>query len=191
MKSPGKKGGAKAKSPNKKKRPGTKGGGSSPNLDDRRTFNQYEKVRCWMKADEVPGRDPNRWRADAAGNKVCKRYAGKFGLFGFEYDRIDPYAEGLKGFLTGGETDIANGQILQPEVNRAKSDTKEFSLEQMKDASRALDYTYHELGIAEIAAYEGVFRPGRVCRVLTAGEVGETYVPKDDLPCCGNSISQS
>ncbi|GJP85250.1 hypothetical protein CLOP_g15371 [Closterium sp. NIES-67] len=38
-----------------------------------RAFPHAVKVACWEKAEKVPGRDPDRWRRDAAGNVVFRQ----------------------------------------------------------------------------------------------------------------------
>ncbi|GFQ08310.1 hypothetical protein PHJA_002975000 [Phtheirospermum japonicum] len=49
---------------------------------------------CWSNAETVPGRHPERWRKDAAGNIVCKRFCNCQGCLCFEYDHIVPYSKG-------------------------------------------------------------------------------------------------
>lgn len=59
-----------------------------------RFFDKKAKQMCWAKADTVPGRHPDRWRKDAAGNVVCKRFCNCSGCLCFEYDHIIPFSKG-------------------------------------------------------------------------------------------------
>jgi 5-methylcytosine-specific restriction endonuclease McrA len=76
----------------------------------------------------VQGRDPDRWRYDAANNLVIKSLRGCAGPFCHEYDHILPYSK-------GGHTTIRNCQVLQTHVNRYKSNKIELSIEEMKKHS--------------------------------------------------------
>nr|GFB09725.1 HNH endonuclease domain-containing protein [Tanacetum cinerariifolium] len=58
-----------------------------------RFFDSMMKKLCWSKADTVPGRHPDRWRKDTAGNTVCKRFRNCQGCLCFEYDHILPYSK--------------------------------------------------------------------------------------------------
>lgn len=60
-----------------------------------RYFDQKAKNECWSKAEIVFGRHPERWRKDAAGNIVCKRFCNCSGCLCFEYDHIVPFSKGL------------------------------------------------------------------------------------------------
>lgn len=60
-----------------------------------RFFDGKAKNKCWSNADVVPGRHPERWRKDAAGNVVCKRFGNCGGCLCFEYDHIVPYSKGF------------------------------------------------------------------------------------------------
>ncbi|KAF5178977.1 Hnh endonuclease, partial [Thalictrum thalictroides] len=80
-----------------------------------RFFDQKAKGLCWAKAEIISGRHPERWRKDAAGNVVCKRFCNCQGCLCFEYDHIVPFSK-------GGESTADNCQILQTRVNRYKSD---------------------------------------------------------------------
>lgn len=67
----------------------------SSNGDERpRFFDKKAKNMCWAKAEIVPGRHPERWRKDAAGNIVCKRFCNCNGCLCFEYDHIVPFSKG-------------------------------------------------------------------------------------------------
>lgn len=59
-----------------------------------RFFDTKAKTMCWATADTVPGRHPDRWRKDAAGNVVCKRFCNCQGCLCFEYDHIVPFSKG-------------------------------------------------------------------------------------------------
>ncbi|CAN1312423.1 hypothetical protein LINPERPRIM_LOCUS28627 [Linum perenne] len=76
-----------------------RGGGSSTTNHHPRFFDQKIKNLCWAKADPVPGRHPERWRKDAAGNIVCRRFCNCQGCLCFEYDHIVPFSKGLSHSL--------------------------------------------------------------------------------------------
>uniref|UniRef100_A0A2P2JIM3 Uncharacterized protein n=1 Tax=Rhizophora mucronata TaxID=61149 RepID=A0A2P2JIM3_RHIMU len=62
-----------------------------------RFFDQKAKNKCWANAETVPGRHPERWRKDGAGNIVCKRFFNCYGCLCFEYDHIVPFSKGSVG----------------------------------------------------------------------------------------------
>lgn len=64
-----------------------------------RFFDHKAKSQCWAKAEVVPGRHPDRWRKDAAGNIVCKRFCNCQGCLCFEYDHIVPFSKGSSPLL--------------------------------------------------------------------------------------------
>ncbi|KAK2966261.1 hypothetical protein RJ640_003318 [Escallonia rubra] len=67
---------------------------SDSNKDERpRLFDLKAKATCWANAEIVPNRHPERWRKDAAGNVVCKRFCNCQGCLCFEYDHIIPYSK--------------------------------------------------------------------------------------------------
>lgn len=68
--------------------------GKSDGEERPRFFDGKAKNKCWANADIVPGRHPERWRKDAAGNVVCKRFGNCSGCLCFEYDHIVPYSKG-------------------------------------------------------------------------------------------------
>lgn len=75
------------------------GSNSSSTGEDRpRFFDPKAKSKCWANADIVPGRHPERWRKDAAGNIVCKRFCNCQGCLCFEYDHIVPFSKGPNFF---------------------------------------------------------------------------------------------
>jgi hypothetical protein len=59
-----------------------------------RSFDVKTRAKCWQKADVVPGRHPERWRKDPAGNVVCKRFWNCHGCLCYEYDHIVPFSKG-------------------------------------------------------------------------------------------------
>ena len=63
-----------------------------------RFFSSKAKNLCWAKAEVVPGRHPDRWRKDAVGNIVCKRFWNCQGCLCFEYDHIIPFSKGMPSF---------------------------------------------------------------------------------------------
>ncbi|KAL8118177.1 hypothetical protein AgCh_015901 [Apium graveolens] len=72
-------------------RRGNPAGGSKE--DRPRFFGTTAKSKCWANAQVVLGRHPERWRKDAAGNIVCKRFCNCQGCLCFEYDHIIPYSK--------------------------------------------------------------------------------------------------
>ncbi|BBN16687.1 hypothetical protein MPTK1_7g08480 [Marchantia polymorpha subsp. ruderalis] len=69
-----------------------KGGRNARKL---RIFDEKMRNLCWQKADVVPGRHPERWRKDGAGNVVCRSLTRCTGCLCYEYDHIQPYSKGL------------------------------------------------------------------------------------------------
>ncbi|KAK3440266.1 hypothetical protein EUGRSUZ_B00552 [Eucalyptus grandis] len=109
--------------------------GAAHNGDERpRFFDSKAKSRCWAAAAVVPGRHPERWRRDAAGNVVCKRFCNCQGCLCFEYDHIVPFSK-------GGESTAENCQILQTRVNRFKSDKEAVDAAQLKGYSCDVQFT--------------------------------------------------
>ncbi|KAK1435838.1 hypothetical protein QVD17_01608 [Tagetes erecta] len=142
-----------------------------------RFFDAMVKKLCWSKAELVPGRHPERWRKDAAGNIVCKRFCNCQGCLCFEYDHIVPFSK-------GGESVIENCQILQTRVNRFKSDKDHLDKKQLKGYSCDINFTDKELDIIEMAVYGDVIRPGNQCRCRSVAELLGTYKPKDHTAPC-------
>lgn len=70
----------------------TKGGEASGRhtAKKNRLFDDKLRNQCWQKADVVPGRHPERWRKDVAGNIVCRRLTRCDGCLCYEYDHIRP-----------------------------------------------------------------------------------------------------
>ncbi|KAI6683169.1 hypothetical protein NL676_029082 [Syzygium grande] len=154
------------------------GGGNRKSGDERpRFFDSKAKSRCWAAAAVVPGRHPERWRQDAAGNVVCKRFCNCQGCLCFEYDHIVPFSK-------GGESTADNCQILQTRVNRFKSDKELVDATQLRGYSCDVQFTDKELDIIEMAVYGDVIRPGNQCRCRTVAEMLGTYKPKDPKAAC-------
>ncbi|KAL7098880.1 hypothetical protein ACP275_09G046300 [Erythranthe tilingii] len=157
-------------------------GSSSPRgarkEDERpRFFDKKAKSTCWSNAETVPGRHPERWRKDAAGNIVCKRFCNCQGCLCFEYDHIVPFSK-------GGESVAENCQILQTRVNRFKSDKQEIDGSELKGYSCDVKFTDKALDIIEMAVYGDVMRPGNQCRCKTVAEMLGKYKPKDQIAPC-------
>ncbi|KAK8959026.1 hypothetical protein KSP40_PGU018921 [Platanthera guangdongensis] len=142
-----------------------------------RSFNPKDKARCWQAADVVPGRHPDRWRYDSAGNVVCKRFVNCQGCLCFEYDHIIPYSK-------GGESVANNCQILQTRVNRFKSDKEWADKKELEGFSCDIKFPDKELDVIEMAVYGDVIRPGHQCRCRTVAEVLGMVKPKEPLPAC-------
>jgi hypothetical protein len=71
------------------------GGASKPKEKDRpRSFDEKTRTACWRKAAVLAGRHPERWRLDAAGNIVCRRFWSCHGCLCYEYDHIVPFSKG-------------------------------------------------------------------------------------------------
>lgn len=128
-----------------------------------RIFDEKLRNLCWMKADVVSGRHPERWRKDSAGNVVCRKLTRCDGCLCYEYDHILPYSK-------GGETDVKNCQILQSRVNRLKSNKEDLPKEELERYSCDLKFTDKELDIIEMAVYGNVIRPGLQCKCKSVGE---------------------
>ncbi|XP_076881698.1 uncharacterized protein LOC143529899 [Bidens hawaiensis] len=153
---------------------------SSPHRgkDDRpRFFDAMAKKLCWAKAEIVPGRHPERWRKDAAGNVVCKRFCNCQGCLCFEYDHILPFSK-------GGESVVENCQILQTRVNRYKADRNHLSKTHLRGYSCDIHFTDKELDVIEMAVYGDVTRPGNQCRCRSVAELLGNYKPKDNTAPC-------
>ncbi|OVA08820.1 HNH endonuclease [Macleaya cordata] len=151
---------------------------SSSNKEERpRFFDPKAKGLCWAKAEVVPGRHPERWRKDAAGNIVCKRFCNCQGCLCFEYDHIIPFSK-------GGESNPENCQILQTRVNRFKSDRDKLDKSELQGFSCDVKFTDKELDIIEMAVYGDVIRPGNECRCRTVAEMLGQYKSKNRMAPC-------
>ncbi|KAJ7978465.1 HNH endonuclease domain-containing protein [Quillaja saponaria] len=155
------------------------GGNSSNNTGENRPrfFDSKAKSLCWARADIVPGRHPERWRKDAAGNIVCKRFCNCQGCLCFEYDHIVPFSK-------GGESIAENCQILQTRVNRFKSDKDQVEPSLLRGYSCDVKFTDKELDIIEMAVYGDVIRPGNQCRCRTVAEMLGQHKSKDSIASC-------
>ncbi|EEF47819.1 uncharacterized protein LOC8263386 [Ricinus communis] len=142
-----------------------------------RFFSNKAKNICWANAETVPGRHPERWRKDAAGNIVCKRLGNCQGCLCFQYDHIIPFSK-------GGESTAANCQILQTRVNNYKADAEAVDKSQLKGYSCDLKFTDKELDIIEMAVYGDVIRPGNQCRCRTVAEILGQTKSKDRVAAC-------
>ncbi|KAK9107425.1 hypothetical protein Scep_017152 [Stephania cephalantha] len=142
-----------------------------------RFFDAKAKALCWARAETVPGRHPERWRKDAAGNVVCKRFCNCQGCLCFEYDHIVPYSK-------GGESVVENCQILQTRVNRFKSDKDSVDKKVLRSFSCDVSFTDKELDIIEMAVYGDVIRPGNQCRCRTVAETLGKFKSKSSMPAC-------
>ncbi|GJW60086.1 nucleotide-binding alpha-beta plait domain-containing protein [Tanacetum coccineum] len=67
--------------------------------DATRVFTKLMKQMCWNLAEEVPGRDPDRWRKDAVGNVVFKGFTKCHGCLCYEYDHVHPYVKGMDSLI--------------------------------------------------------------------------------------------
>ncbi|XP_025629377.1 uncharacterized protein [Arachis hypogaea] len=174
------------------------GNGNGDGGDNRpRFFDAKTKIKCWNNAEIVPGRHPERWRKDAAGNIVCKRFKDCLGCLCYEYDHIVPFSK-------GGESTEENCQILQSRVNRFKSNKYQVDADQLKGYSCDVIFTGRhvepffariskisrsvfydkELDIIEMAVYGDVIRPGNQCRCRTVAEMLGKYKSKDETTAC-------
>ncbi|XP_019161519.1 PREDICTED: uncharacterized protein LOC109158141 [Ipomoea nil] len=144
-----------------------------------RFFDLEARKMCWAKAETVPGRDPGRWRKDAAGNIVGKRFHSCQGCLCFEYDHVIPFSK-------GGESVPENCQILQTKVNRFKADKVAVDKTQLKGYSCAINFSDKELDTIEIGVYGDIMRPGNRCRVATIDEMVGIYKSKNTIVTCNS-----
>ncbi|KAJ4791469.1 hypothetical protein LUZ62_042715 [Rhynchospora pubera] len=142
-----------------------------------RAFDVKARAECWKKADVVPGRHPERWRQDPAGNVVCKRFWNCHGCLCYEYDHIVPFSK-------GGESTADNCQILQTRVNRLKSNKEWIGKAELQGFSCDIKFSDKELDIIEMAVYGDVIRPGNQCRCRTVAEMLGKVKLKDKLAPC-------
>ncbi|KAM7480060.1 hypothetical protein LguiA_028273 [Lonicera macranthoides] len=163
--------GSSSSSPHRHRSSGSK---NSDNKGEERPrlFDFKAKNICWANAQIVAGRHPERWRKDAAGNVVCKRFANCQGCLCFEYDHIIPFSK-------GGESVAENCQILQTRVNRFKADKDHLDPSQLQAYSCDIKFTDKELDIIEMAVYGDVIRPGNECRCRTVAEMLGQYKSRD------------
>jgi hypothetical protein len=148
-----------------------------------RLFTRLMKQECWRRAPPVPGRNPDRWRLDAAGNPVASTLRGCLGCLCHEYDHIVPFSR-------GGLTVPENCQILQTRVNRMKGNDGDDPVKQA-GYSCARQWTEAELDLMEMAIWGDVKRDGLECRCKSKAEFDKVLsvafkVPKKQahLPDC-------
>lgn len=141
--------------PTRRRRKAAKGG--------RRLFTERQRKECWEKAEPVQGRDPARWRYDAAGNVVVRRLMNCEGCLCYEFDHIVPYSK-------GGLTEQDNCQILQTRANRWKSAKMGVTKEQLRDVSCDLQLSEREMDLLELSLWGDVKRRGLVFKHLNVGE---------------------
>ena len=113
-----------------------------------RIFSFEQKLLCWNKADFIQGRDPKRWRYDAAGNPVLNALRGCKGQLCHEYNHIIPFSK-------GGETSTENCQILQTHVNRFKRDNI-LRVEELANASIKEIISGREMDLIEYMVYGNI-----------------------------------
>ncbi len=77
-------------------------------------FTQERVGEVWEKGEKIPGKDPNLYRQDAAGNVIYRDSYGKNSDKGWEVDHKRPVDK-------GGTDNLKNLQPLQTEENREKS----------------------------------------------------------------------
>uniref|UniRef100_A0A0D9XIP2 HNH nuclease domain-containing protein n=1 Tax=Leersia perrieri TaxID=77586 RepID=A0A0D9XIP2_9ORYZ len=142
-----------------------------------RSFDGKTRSACWQKAAVVMGRHPERWRQDAAGNVVCRRFLSCYGCLCYEYDHIVPFSK-------GGESTVDNCQILQTRVNRFKSDKTLIEQAEMQGFSCDIKFTERELDVIEMAVYGDVIRPGKQCRCRTVAEMLGQVKSKNHMAAC-------
>lgn len=93
-------------------RGGNSNGGGGGEDQRPRFFDKMVKKMCWQNAEIVPGRHPERWRKDAAGNIVCKRFCNCHGCLCYEYDHILPFSKGLLCFAISLSLSLTNVQKI-------------------------------------------------------------------------------
>lgn len=111
----------------------------------------------------MPGRDPDRWRRDPAGNVVAYKLRGCDGCLCHEYDHIIPFSR-------GGRTVLENCQILQTRPNRFKGNEDNDPVK-LRAYSCAKEFKEEDLDMVEMALYGGVKREGLECRCKSKFEV--------------------
>lgn len=155
-------------------------GVTSDNKEGRpRFFDLEARKKCWAKAEKVPGRDPERWRKDVAGNIVGKRFHRCLGCLCFEYDHIVPFSK-------GGDSVSENCQILQTRVNRSKADKVAIGTTQLKGYSCDINFSDEDLDKIEMAVYGDIKRSDNQCRVPTIDGIMGKYKPKKRIASCNS-----
>ncbi|KZV56536.1 hypothetical protein F511_16135 [Dorcoceras hygrometricum] len=151
----------------------SRSGSASPRKDEERPrfFDSIAKNRCWAKAETVPGRHPDRWRKDAAGNIVlCVHSIPK--------NRCWAKAETVPGRHPDRWRKDAAGNIVCKRFCNCQGCLC-FEYDHIIPYSKD-----KELDIIEMAVYGEVIRPGNQCRCRTVAEVLGTYKSKDRMDAC-------
>ncbi|KAK9278633.1 hypothetical protein L1049_028206 [Liquidambar formosana] len=130
---------------------------SSKGEERPRSFDAKARSLCWAKAETVPGRHPERWRKDAAGNIVCKRFWSCYGCLCFDQAQVESKAQS------------------NPQWGWAKPSLKYPELALLSDK---------ELDVIEMAVYGDVIRPGNQCRCRTVAEMLGQYKSKNPMAAC-------
>jgi len=80
-----------------------------------RSFDQETINKVWEKGKKIPGKNPDLYRQDAAGNLIYKPSYGKNSEKGWEVDHKNPVSQ-------DGTDNLRNLQPLQIDENREKGD---------------------------------------------------------------------
>ena len=78
-----------------------------------RRFSQERVEEVWEKAKKIPGKNPDDYRRDAAGNVIRRSSYGKDSEMGWEVDHKRPVDK-------DGTDNLRNLQPLQTDENREK-----------------------------------------------------------------------
>ena len=78
-----------------------------------RRFDDERVQEVWERGEKIPGKDPDLYREDAAGNVIYRPSYGKNSEMGWEVDHKKPVDE-------GGTDNLRNLQPLQTEENKEK-----------------------------------------------------------------------
>jgi len=82
--------------------------------EDGRKFDPERVEQVWQQGRKIPGKDPDLYRRDAAGNVLYKPSYGKDSEKGWEVDHKRPVDK-------DGTDNLRNLQPLQTDENREKS----------------------------------------------------------------------
>ncbi len=74
------------------------------------------KDKVWELAKPIRGQDPDHFRQDPYGNRICYNSYGKNTSMSWDIDHITPQNR-------GGSDNIRNLQALQSSTNRSKQDS--------------------------------------------------------------------
>jgi 5-methylcytosine-specific restriction endonuclease McrA len=78
-----------------------------------RSFSDDRVNEVWERGNKIPGKDPNLYREDAAGNTIYRPSYGQDSEMGWEVDHKNPVDK-------GGSDNLRNLQPLQTSENRQK-----------------------------------------------------------------------